>query len=72
MVGNMVGTSLAMAPAFVVAQFCDFVDLDGPTFLAKDREPTVRYEDGRIWCPDGVWGGADARCSDRPDINQTS
>ena len=57
MVGNMVGTSLAMAPAFVVAQHCDYVDLDGPTFLVADREPAVRYEDGRIWCPDEVWGG---------------
>lgn len=56
MVGNMVGTSLAMAPAFVLAQLCDYVDLDGPTFLAADREPSVRYEDGRIWCPDEVWG----------------
>ena len=35
MVGNMVGTSLAMAPAFIVGQLCDFVDLDGPTFLKK-------------------------------------
>ena len=35
MVGNMVGTSLAMAPAFVVGQLCDIVDLDGPTFLAE-------------------------------------
>ena len=56
MVGNMVGTSLAMAPAFVVAQLCDYVDLDGPTFLAHDPEPTVAYDDGRIWCPDEVWG----------------
>jgi L-Ala-D/L-Glu epimerase len=58
MVGNMVGTSLAMAPAFVVAQLCDFVDLDGPTFLAADRQPTVSYKEGRIWCPEEVWGGA--------------
>lgn len=58
MVGNMVGTSLAMAPAFVVAQLCDFVDLDGPIFLERDREPGVGYDDGRIWCPDDVWGGA--------------
>ena len=57
MVGNMVGTSLAMAPAFVLAQLCDVVDLDGPTFLAADREPAVSYKDGRIWCPDDVWGG---------------
>ena len=57
MVGNMVGTSLAMAPAFILAQLCDYVDLDGPTFLAADREPSVRYEQGRIWCPEDVWGG---------------
>jgi len=56
MVGNMVGTSLAMAPAFVVGQLCDYVDLDGPTFLQKDREPSVEYRDGQIWCPDDVWG----------------
>ena len=42
MVGNMVGTSLAMAPAFVLGQLCDIVDLDGPTFLAEDRSPSVR------------------------------
>ena len=56
MVGNMVGTSLAMAPAFVLAQYCDFVDLDGPTFLAEDFKPSVTYEDGRIWVGDNVWG----------------
>ena len=43
MVGNMVGTSLAMAPAFVLGQLCDYVDLDGPTFLAEDRTPSVTY-----------------------------
>jgi len=58
MIGNMVGTSLAMAPAFVVAQHCDYVDLDGPTFLASDPPPGVQYDDGRIWCPEAVWGGA--------------
>ena len=56
MVGNMVGTSLAMAPAFIVGQHCDVVDLDGPTFLTKDRETAVEYRDGMIWCPDDVWG----------------
>ena len=56
MVGNMVGTSLAMAPAFIVGQHCDVVDLDGPTFLADDREAAVEYRDGTIWCPDDVWG----------------
>ncbi|HEX4736878.1 MAG TPA: dipeptide epimerase [Allosphingosinicella sp.] len=57
MVGNMVGTSLAMAPAFVLGQLCDIVDLDGPTFLAEDRAPGVAYKDGLIDCPPEVWGG---------------
>jgi L-Ala-D/L-Glu epimerase len=52
----MVGTSLAMAPAFILGQHCDYVDLDGPTFLVEDRVPGVEYRDGRIWCPDEVWG----------------
>ena len=56
MVGNMVGTSLAMAPAFIVGQQCDVVDLDGPTFLREDRTPSCEYRDGTIWCPDQVWG----------------
>ena len=56
MVGNMVGTSLAMAPAFIVGQQCDVVDLDGPTFLREDRTPACQYRDGTIWCPDEVWG----------------
>jgi L-alanine-DL-glutamate epimerase-like enolase superfamily enzyme len=56
MVGNMVGTSLAMAPAFIVGQQCDVVDLDGPTFLREDRTPACEYRDGKIWCPDEVWG----------------
>ncbi|MBV8683035.1 MAG: dipeptide epimerase [Caulobacteraceae bacterium] len=56
MVGCMSGTSLAMAPAFVLGQLCDFVDLDGPTFLLSDREPAATYADGQIWCPDELWG----------------
>lgn len=56
MVGNMAGTSLAMAPAFVIGQFCDLVDLDGPLFLARDRTPGVVYRDGHIECPNGIWG----------------
>jgi L-alanine-DL-glutamate epimerase-like enolase superfamily enzyme len=56
MVGNMVGTSLAMAPAFVVGQHCDVVDLDGPTFLTEDRKPSCDYRDGTIWCGGEVWG----------------
>jgi L-alanine-DL-glutamate epimerase-like enolase superfamily enzyme len=56
MVGNMVGTSLAMAPAFVVGQHCDVVDLDGPTFLTEDRKPSCEYREGAIWCGNDVWG----------------
>jgi L-alanine-DL-glutamate epimerase-like enolase superfamily enzyme len=56
MVGNMMGSSLAMAPAFVIAQFCDYVDLDGPVFLAEDRQPSVTYREGRVYCPSSLWG----------------
>jgi L-Ala-D/L-Glu epimerase len=58
MVGNMSGTSLAMAPAFVVGQLCDVVDLDGPLLLKTDRTPSVQYRKGHIWCGEAVWGGA--------------
>lgn len=57
MVGNMCGTSLAMAPGFVLGQLCTVVDLDGPVSLERDRELAARYSDGRIWCPDSLWGG---------------
>lgn len=56
MVGNMVGTSLAMAPSFLVGQLCQVVDLDGPVFLISDRTPSVRYENGAITCPEALWG----------------
>jgi len=56
MVGNMIGTSLAMAPAFILGQQCDVVDLDGPIFLQQDRSPGVVYRDGLIHCDDLVWG----------------
>lgn len=57
MVGNMCGSSLAMAPGFVLGQLCDVVDLDGPLSLKRDRALTVSYRDGCILCPDAVWGG---------------
>jgi L-Ala-D/L-Glu epimerase len=57
MVGNMVGTSLAMAPAFVLGQLCDVVDLDGPILLAQDRTPSMTYANGRAWSGEHVWGG---------------
>jgi L-alanine-DL-glutamate epimerase-like enolase superfamily enzyme len=56
MVGNMLGTSLAMAPAYLVGQLCLIVDLDGPVFLSADRTPGVGYTDGMIVCPSTVWG----------------
>jgi len=56
MVGNMLGTSLAMAPAFLVGQLCQVVDLDGPVFLKDDRERRIRYRDGLIDSPPETWG----------------
>ena len=56
MVGNMIGTSLAMAPAFVLGQQCDVVDLDGPIFLERDRSPGLTYQDGMVMSDDSVWG----------------
>jgi L-alanine-DL-glutamate epimerase-like enolase superfamily enzyme len=56
MVGNMTGSSLAMAPSFVLGQLCDVVDLDGPTFLVRDRTPGVTYRQGFIWADEAIWG----------------
>ncbi|MBZ9760762.1 dipeptide epimerase [Mesorhizobium sp. CA8] len=57
MVGCMVGTSLAMAPAVLLAQDADFVDLDGPLLLARDREPGLVYRGSLVSPPDSVlWG----------------
>lgn len=57
MVGCMVSTSLAMAPAFLVAQLAAFVDLDGALLLAEDREPGLIYEGSIILPPDpALWG----------------
>ena len=58
MVGCMVGTSLSMAPALVLAQGARFVDLDGPYLLAKDREPPLRLSpDGHMGWNGALWGG---------------
>jgi len=55
--GCMVGTSLAMAPALMLAPRCRFVDLDGPLLLARDRSPGLVYEDCVIQPPSPeVWG----------------
>ncbi len=57
MVGNMLGTSLAMAPSFVVGQLCDFVDIDGPLLLNYDRPlgMTFRAEKVEVFDP-RLWG----------------
>jgi L-alanine-DL-glutamate epimerase-like enolase superfamily enzyme len=57
MVGNMCGTSLAMAPAFLIAQTCEFVDLDGPLLQRLDRDPPIRYDAGTMQPPSPeLWG----------------
>ena len=56
MVGTMIATSLGTAPGFVLGQLADLVDLDGPTFLAKDRQPSVVYEGGTLFAGPEVWG----------------
>jgi L-alanine-DL-glutamate epimerase-like enolase superfamily enzyme len=57
MVGCMVATSLAMAPAILLAQGADFVDLDGPLLLAKDRPHGLLYRDSHVFPPDRMlWG----------------
>jgi L-alanine-DL-glutamate epimerase-like enolase superfamily enzyme len=58
MVGCMLSTSLAMAPALLLAPFADWLDLDGPLLLAQDRTPAIVYRDGRIVLPvpAGLWG----------------
>jgi L-alanine-DL-glutamate epimerase-like enolase superfamily enzyme len=58
MVGNMGGSTLAMAPGFVVGQMCDIVDLDGPYGLAEDPLAEHIYRDGAIFVPEGLWGSA--------------
>ena len=58
MVGNMGGSTLAMAPGFVIGQLCDFVDLDGPISLADDPLADQIYSDGRIFVPEVIWGYA--------------
>ena len=57
MVGNMCGTSLAMAPAFLVAQACMVTDLDGPLLQRLDRPHPIRFERGVMRAPDpALWG----------------
>ena len=59
MVGNMGGSTLAMAPAFVLGQRCEVVDLDGPYALADDPLADTIYRDGMIFVPGAFWGGGE-------------
>lgn len=57
MVGNMCGTSLAMAPSFLLGQMCGYVDLDGPLLQCEDRDQPMRYERGMVNPPSAaLWG----------------
>ncbi|MRI55575.1 dipeptide epimerase [Methylobacterium sp. DB1607] len=57
MVGCMVGSSLAMAPAMLIAHHAAYVDLDAPLLLARDREPALRYEGSTVHPPrPELWG----------------
>lgn len=57
MVGNMCGSSLAMAPAFLIAQRCRYVDLDGPLLQRLDYAPAIRCEHGLMYPPSrALWG----------------
>lgn len=57
MVGCMLATSLAMAPAFLLAPFAEVIDLDGPLLLKEDRNPAIRF-DGSLMhpAPTELWG----------------
>jgi hypothetical protein len=53
----MCGTSLAMAPAFLIAQRCDYVDLDGPLLQKLDRSTPIHFEHGLMQPPSSaLWG----------------
>ncbi len=57
MVGCMAGSSLSMAPAFLVAQRCQFVDLDGPLLSARDYDEGIRYDGSTMHLPSpSLWG----------------
>jgi L-alanine-DL-glutamate epimerase-like enolase superfamily enzyme len=57
MIGCMVATSLAMAPAMLLAPQARFVDLDGPLLLARDRDGGLRYDGSLVYPPEAaLWG----------------
>ena len=57
MIGCMVATSLAMAPAMLLVPQARFVDLDGPLLLARDRDGGLRYDGSLVYPPEAaLWG----------------
>jgi L-alanine-DL-glutamate epimerase-like enolase superfamily enzyme len=57
MVGCMLATSLAMAPAMLVAQLAQVIDLDGPLLLARDRKPGISFDGSLMYPPEPeLWG----------------
>lgn len=57
MVGSMVGTSLGVAPAMLLARHAEWLDIDGPLLLASDREDGMRFEGARVYPPGPrLWG----------------
>ncbi len=57
MIGCMVATSLAMAPAMLLAPLARFVDLDGPLLLSRDRDGGLRYDGSLVYPPEAaLWG----------------
>ena len=59
MVGNMCGSSLAMAPAYVIAQLCEYIDIDGPLLQTEDVTHPLKYSAGKVSASsDGsLWAG---------------
>jgi L-Ala-D/L-Glu epimerase len=57
MIGCMLATSLAMAPAFLLSSMADFIDLDGPLLLKQDRQPGIRFDGSLMYPPvSKLWG----------------
>ncbi len=57
MIGSMVGTSLAMAPALLLAPMAQWIDLDGPLLLARDRDPGLKFDGSTLFPSEAaLWG----------------
>ena len=57
MVGSMLGTSLSIAPAMLLAPYCGFVDLDGPLLLEKDRPDGLSFQNNTLHPSRGTFWG---------------